>query len=228
METPWLDAGLRVIDRAETWAAVLKPAGLLSVPGKGPDRRDCVASRVGRLFPTATGPIICHRLDMETSGVMVVALTIEAHRVLSGQFERREVEKTYVALLPRDFTPIEHSPSIDPLAGGTIEGLVELPIRPDLDRRPVQIVDRVHGRAAASRWRVVGEHDQTLRVRWWPITGRTHQLRVHAAAGLGRPIVGDSLYGGARAGRLMLHACELGFDDPATGQRRVVVASPEF
>lgn len=201
-------AQLRVIHATARLVVVEKPSGLLSVPGKGEAKRDCVAARVAAMFPHATGPLVVHRLDMETSGLLVLGLDEAAQRDLSGQFERRVVEKAYVALLEGD------------VAGD--EGLVELPIRPDIENRPVQIVDVELGRPAATRWRVLSRETDRTRVRFEPITGRTHQLRVHAAhpRGLGRPILGDVLYGDpSSAERLMLHAAELSLLDPATGRR---------
>lgn len=193
-----------------------KPSGLLSVPGKGAQNQDCVVARVRAMVPAARGPMIVHRLDMETSGLLVVALDEQAQRELSMQFERRDVEKSYVAVLD-----------------GIVErdaGVIELPLRPDIDNRPVQIVDHVHGRPATTRYRVLVREGDRTRVEFEPITGRTHQLRVHAATpaaagGMGHPIVGDRLYGGPEAARLMLHAGYLAFREPGT-PRRVEFRSP--
>ena len=144
-----------------------KPSGLLSVPGKGEQNQDCVVARVRAMVPEARGPMIVHRLDMETSGLLVVALDEDAQRELSMQFERRDVEKSYVAVLD-----------------GIVErdaGVIDLPLRPDIDNRPVQIVDHVHGRPATTRYRVLVREGDRTRVHFEPVTGRTHQLRVHAA-----------------------------------------------
>lgn len=187
-----------------------KPAGLLSVPGKGPEHADCVASRVRALFPHATGPLTVHRLDMATSGLIVLALDPGAHRDLSRQFEERRVSKRYLAVLAGD-VPAD-------------TGEIHLPMRLDVDRRPHQIVDFVHGKPAHTRYRVL-ERRQTPQgsrtsVEFEPITGRSHQLRVHAAEGLRAPILGDSLYGdAASAPRLMLHAWWLEFEAPGLGGR---------
>lgn len=207
---------LHVIHADRRFIVIDKPAGLLSVPGKGPDKQDCAAARARRMFPAATGPMVVHRLDMETSGLLVLALDEDAQRELSAQFELRTVEKAYTALLD-GIVALE-------------EGEVRLPLRPDLDRRPIQIVDFTHGRAAVTRFRVLAREIDRTRLRFEPVTGRTHQLRVHAAyagpAGpsggqvLGHPILGDGLYGTpGSAERLLLHASELSFLHPSTGRR---------
>jgi tRNA pseudouridine32 synthase/23S rRNA pseudouridine746 synthase len=203
-ELPIILAGARFV-------VVDKPTGLLSVPGKGPEKQDCAASRVRAMFPKATGPLVVHRLDMETSGLIVFGLDEDAQRDLSGQFERRETDKKYIAILegalPQD------------------AGEISLPIRMDVDNRPHQIVDYIHGRAAVTQYRVLSREIDRTRVEFIPLTGRTHQLRVHAASGLLCPIVGDVLYGRPTGERLMLHACELSFVDPGAGQR-IEVSSP--
>jgi tRNA pseudouridine32 synthase/23S rRNA pseudouridine746 synthase len=205
---------LRIVLQGERFVVVDKPSGMLSVPGKGPDKQDCVPARVRAMFPEATGPLVVHRLDMETSGLLVLGLDEEAQRELSGQFERRETEKKYLALL-------EGAVAQD-------SGEVSLPIRLDVERRPYQIVDHVHGREAVTRYRVLSHEIDRTRVEFVPVTGRTHQLRVHAAAGLACPIVGDVLYGRKGGERLMLHACELSFVDPRTGRRVHVHSEAPF
>lgn len=202
-----------VVGMGPGYVVVDKPAGLLSVPGKGPDKADCVAARVAAMFADATGPLIVHRLDMDTSGLMVLGLDADAQRNLSGQFEERTVEKRYVALLAgRVGAPGD-------------EGVIDLPIRLDVDRRPYQIVDHEQGKPSETAWRVIGyDHEDgrgCTRVEFTPRTGRSHQLRVHAAEGLGAPILGDVLYGDgeASAPRLMLHAAALAFDEPVGGGR---------
>jgi tRNA pseudouridine32 synthase/23S rRNA pseudouridine746 synthase len=201
----------RIILQGERFVVVDKPSGMLSVPGKGPQKQDCVAARVRAMFPGATGPLIVHRLDMETSGLLVLGLDEDAQRDLSGQFERRTTDKRYTAILE----------------GSVVQdvGDITLPIRLDVDRRPFQIVDHVQGREAVTRYRVLSREIDRTRVEFTPLTGRTHQLRVHAAAGLACPIVGDVLYGRDSGERLMLHASWLAFVDPGTG-RRVEVESP--
>lgn len=170
-----------------------KPSGLLTVPGKAAAHRDCLEARVRRVFPTAR---IVHRLDMDTSGVIVMALTAHAHRHLGLQFERRHVSKTYVAR-------VAGHPEAD-------TGTVDLPLRCDWPNRPRQMVDHAQGRAARTGWQVLErEPGGAARVRLTPLTGRSHQLRVHMLS-LGHPILGDPLYGGettyAAAPRLQLHA----------------------
>jgi len=197
---------LPILHATDRYVVIDKPAGLLSVPGKGEANQDCVAARVAAAFPEATGPLIVHRLDMDTSGLIVLGLDPDAQRDLSGQFERREVDKAYIALV-EGIVPAE-------------TGSVDQPLRPDIDRRPHQIIDCVHGRPALTHWSVLAYETDRTRLRMVPHTGRTHQLRVHAAH-MGHPIIGDVLYGSepedTRINRLMLHAAELGFREPGTG-----------
>lgn len=212
--------GLEIVHLSTSYMVVNKPPGLLSVRGKGPDGHDCVVERVRAILPRATGPIAPHRLDMDTSGLMVCGLDAEAHRDLCGQFERREVAKTYVALV--EGVVLDDS------------GLVDLPIRPDPHNRPYQILDHEHGRPSQTEWTVRRRwHDRTeLLLR--PITGRTHQLRLHAAlpaseGGIGHPILGDVLYGRAdSATRLMLHCCRLSFTSLETGNREAFESPPPW
>ena len=202
-----------IIAQTDRYVIIDKPCGLLSVPGKGPDKADCVASRIRQMFPGATGPVTVHRLDMDTSGLIVVALDPETQRAISMQFEARKVEKTYIALLAGD------------VAGES--GTIDEPLRTDIDNRPYQIIDHTHGRPAKTDWRVVAREIDRTRVEFIPRTGRTHQLRVHAAhrRGLNCPILGDRLYGDEdSAPRLMLHAASLSFIDPVS-DRRVDFAS---
>ena len=199
---------LRVVHAAERFVIIDKPSGLLSVPGKGPQNADCVAARVRVLFPTATGPLTVHRLDMATSGLIILALDPDAHRDLSRQFEARTVRKRYIALL-------------DGLLASD-SGEITLPMRLDITRRPYQIVDHELGKPAHTRYRVLErrERNQTTLVEFEPLTGRSHQLRVHAAQGLQAPIVGDPLYGrGFNASHLHLHASWIEFACPSTRER---------
>ena len=179
-----------------------KPAGLLSVPGKGPHLADCLIARVQAVFPTA---LLVHRLDRDTSGVMVFALTPHAQRHLGLQFEKRQTKKTYVA---RVWGRVAEA-----------AGTVDLPLIVDWPNRPRQKVDHAEGRPAQTDWRVVRATDAETRVRLMPVTGRSHQLRVHMAS-LGHPILGDPLYATGTAAdhpRLMLHAESLRFRHPDTG-----------
>jgi tRNA pseudouridine32 synthase / 23S rRNA pseudouridine746 synthase len=202
------------------WVVVEKPAGLLSVPGRGDDRADCVAARVAAMFPQATGPLTVHRLDMETSGLMVFALTRPAHAKLSRQFMHRKTGKSYVALLAGD---VEGN-----------EGCVELPLIVDWPNRPRQVVCTEHGKPALTLWRVAERSADHTRVEMRPETGRTHQLRVHAATareqgGIGAPILGDALYGDpTSAPRLMLHASHLAFWKPDSDEWLKFSSSPPF
>lgn len=209
---------LRIVASTGGYVVVDKPAGLLSVPGKGDEKQDCVASRVRELFPRCSGPLIVHRLDMDTSGLLVLGLTPAAQANLSRQFELRRVSKSYIALLEGVVAHADH-------------GRVEAAIRPDVDRRPYQIYDWLHGRQAVTDWRVLSFETDRTRVQFEPLTGRTHQLRVHAALprpiGLGHAIVGDPLYGRCDE-RLMLHAATLRFRDPDTEKWTEVVSSAPF
>jgi tRNA pseudouridine32 synthase/23S rRNA pseudouridine746 synthase len=202
------------VHRGTRFVVVDKPAGLLSVPGKGAGKADCVPARVRAMFPDASGPLVVHRLDMETSGLMVLGLDADAQRTLSAQFESRDTEKAYVAL-------------VTGVINGEV-GVIDLPMRPDLGNRPIQIVDRDRGRPAVTHWRVLAREIDRVRIEFRPVTGRTHQIRVHAAAGLGARIVGDALYGGEPAPRLMLHAVRLTFRDPDTGRRVEFASAPAF
>lgn len=211
-------AGIEILERGEGWAAVAKPAGLLAVPGKA--IADCVVSRVREALGIGAEGFAreAHRLDMETSGVMVVALDAEAHRSLMMQFEAGTVVKRYVALV-----------------GGEVAdamGVVRLPMRADIEDRPRQVVDFAQGKACVTRWERMGVEQWdgrvVTRVRLEPETGRTHQLRVHCAQGLHASIVGDSLYGGWGAPRMMLHAERIAFDDPGSGERVVVESAAGF
>ncbi len=191
-----------------------KPAGLLSVPGKGDHLADCLLTRVEAAFPTA---LLVHRLDRDTSGVMVFALTPHAQRHLGLQFEKRQVKKTYVA---RVFGRLEPR-----------KGTVDLPLIVDWPNRPRQMVCHDTGKPAQTDWRVTRYDDGETRVRLMPRTGRSHQLRVHMQA-LGHPILGDPFYaeGDARDGydRLMLHSEELRLRHPDGGVGMAFKAKAPF
>ena len=188
----------------EPFIVVNKPGGLLSVPGRGPDKQDCLSARVQREFPDA---LVVHRLDMETSGLMVFARGIDAQRALGRAFEQRRVHKQYEAVVDGLLT--------------SDAGTIELPLICDWPNRPRQMVDHDRGKPSTTHYRVIsrdtGAH--RTRVALTPVTGRSHQLRVHMAA-LGHPIIGDSLYAGtppAAGERLLLHAALLAFPHPGTG-----------
>jgi tRNA pseudouridine32 synthase / 23S rRNA pseudouridine746 synthase len=196
---------------------VEKPSGLLSVPGRGPENQDCVVARIKKLFPGCPDHPEVHRLDMDTSGLMVFARTKEAHRELSRQFHDRETGKRYIALLDGELTDTE--------------GTIELPFRLDVDNRPTQIYDPVHGKMGTTHWKTLSVENGKTRIEFTPITGRTHQLRIHSASehGLGTPIIGDRLYGtGTAPGQLKLHAAVLGFTHPRTGERLQFTSEPTF
>jgi tRNA pseudouridine32 synthase/23S rRNA pseudouridine746 synthase len=193
----------------DDWLVVVdKPCGLLSVPGRSGRLRDSVATRLRARYP---GAEVVHRLDLDTSGLLLAAKDAATHAALQALFARRAIDKRYVALL-------DGAPAAD-------RGVIELALRVDLDDRPRQIHDPLHGKAALTEWRVLSRA-ATTRVALTPRTGRTHQLRVHAAhpAGLGAPIVGDRLYG-HRGDRLLLHAERLAFEHPRTG-RPITVERP--
>ncbi|MEL6543359.1 MAG: RluA family pseudouridine synthase [Myxococcota bacterium] len=198
---------LEILKLGEGFAVLNKPSGLLSIPGR--TIHDSVASRVPWIVPGAHGPIVAHRLDQDTSGVMVVGLTPADHRALSIAFANGHVAKRYVARLGED--PSEES------------GTIELALRADLDDRPRQVV-HPRGKRSLTRWRRLGAR----RIALVPEQGRTHQLRVHLSSGLGLPIDGDRLYGGAVASRLMLHATHLEFPHPRTGSPVAVSSAPPF
>lgn len=201
------DAQLLVID---------KPAGLLAVPGRGEAKRDCLAARVQARF---TDALVVHRLDQATSGLMVFARGSPAQRLLSAAFERRTVRKHYVAVVAGCL----------PAAAGSID----LPLAADWPNRPRQQVDHAQGKPSLTHWRVLdvdAENDRS-RLELEPLTGRSHQLRVHLSA-IGHPILGDALYAPpavqAWASRLLLHASALAFEHPATGEPLRFVSPPPF
>ncbi|MDI3336435.1 RluA family pseudouridine synthase [Defluviimonas aestuarii] len=208
------DTPLTVIHADHAVLVIDKPAGLLSVPGKGEDLADCLIARVQGLYPEA---LLVHRLDRDTSGVMVFALTRHAQRELSAQFEARKTKKAYRARLWGHLEPKE--------------GTVDLPLIVDWPNRPRQHVDHVNGKPAETSWKVLGhDEDGTTRVRLFPLTGRSHQLRVHMME-LSHPILGDPLYAEGPARdfpRLMLHAESLRFNHPETGKGMTFTAPVPF
>lgn len=208
---------LQVLHEDPEFVVVEKPGGFLSVPGRGPDKKDCVARQVLDRYPGCIAQPSVHRLDMDTSGVMVFALSETSHRELSRQFRERETRKEYLALLDGVLTE----------AGGSIA----LRFRLDVDNRPIQILDDEHGKLGITHWVNLGVEDDRTRVLFRPITGRTHQLRLHAShpLGLGIPIVGDPFYGrGNGPGQLRLHASLLAFFHPGTGDALEFRSDPAF
>ncbi|MDH3349772.1 MAG: RluA family pseudouridine synthase [Desulfobulbaceae bacterium] len=198
---------LTIIHQDDSLVVVEKPGGVLSVPGRGPDKQDCIVNRLKNVIPSCMEQPAVHRLDMDTSGLMVLALCSDAHRNLSRQFQEREVEKRYEALLDGE---VEEE-----------RGEIQLSFRLDVDNRPHQIYDPVHGKLGITLWEKLGVENRLTRIAFTPVTGRTHQLRVHAAheLGLGYPIIGDRLYGGGKLGdSLMLHARYLRFRHPESGE----------
>ena len=204
---------LEIIFEDEAIIVVNKPAEFLSVPGK--NISDSVYTRIKEKYPTATGPLIVHRLDMSTSGILLLTKTKEANKVLQSQFINRTIKKRYVALL--DGNLLEN------------EGKIKLPLRVDLDDRPRQLVDFKFGKSTETIWKVLKRENNKTRVHFYPITGRTHQLRVHAAHkdGLNAPIIGDDLYG-KKENRLHLHAEFIKFSHPETNKIMSFTVAPNF
>ena len=258
---------LEIVFEDEWLLVVNKPAGMLSVPGKAEDR-DSVYHRLKKKYPEATGPMIVHRLDMATSGLLLVAKTKEVHRDLQAQFANRSIKKRYVAVLDGVIVQTEKEKETKPIAEETTliaeetvstkktakvertdlalentelrpertekvekdkktkrtertgrTGRIELPLCLNPLDRPRQIVSREHGKEAITEYRIICESEKHTRIAFYPLTGRTHQLRVHAAhpEGLGCPILGDELYG-KKADRLYLHAEYIEFRHPISGK----------
>lgn len=204
---------LEIIEDDHQLLFVNKPSGLLSVPGKGEHLADCLMSRVQAVFPQA---LLVHRLDRDTSGVMVFALTPHAQRHLGLQFEKRQTKKVYVA---RVWGNVQED-----------AGTIDLPIAADWPNRPLQKIDHENGRQAITDWKVLRRKPDETRVRLYPQTGRSHQLRVHMKA-LGHPIMGDPFYAegpAAAASRLMLHAESLKLRHPDGGRGVIAKAKAPF
>ncbi len=200
---PPLSPYLELIYQDEAILILNKPSGLLSVPGKAAEHQDSLQLRVQRVFPTAR---TVHRLDMATSGLLVMALTADAQRSLNWQFERRQTQKHYIARLEGQLQ--------------AQAGMVDLPLICDWPNRPKQMVCFERGKPAQTLFEKLAVEQHVTRVRLTPVTGRSHQLRVHMQW-LGHPICGDKFYGSApdeKTERLQLHAEKLGFNHPTTGQ----------
>lgn len=201
---------LPILHSDTAFIALNKPTRTLTVPGKGADKQDCLYRRVLKEFPDA---LVVHRLDMDTSGLILFARSPEAQRTLSTQFEQRAIHKIYVALVE-----------------GIIEqdkGMIDYPLRKDMEQRlpPKHVVDCVRGKKAVTEWRVLQRRNTTTRVALFPKTGRSHQLRVHLQS-IGHPIIGDPIYG-QEAERLMLHAESLAFRHPVSGESvRLICPAP--
>ena len=230
--------GLEILYQDEELVVVNKPSGLLSVPGRGEDKKDSVATRVRQLYPECIEQPSVHRLDMETSGLMVLGLTKEAHKHLNAQFEARTIQKKYVALL--DGVLYKATGDAAP-KNGEKSGMVAIKCRLDVDNRPHQIYDEVYGKLGITEWSlenienyknpVTGKIKAVTRITFIPHTGRTHQLRLASSNphGFNLPIVGDTLYGTCEPGeRLMLHACELTFVHPSTGKEMSFYSKSDF
>lgn len=209
--------GLTILHEDPEFVVVEKPSGLLSVPGLGEENQDCVVARVRALYPDCIEQPSVHRLDQDTSGIIVMALTTSAHRNLSMQFMDRLVGKRYIALVD-----------------GVVKekgGVIELAFRLDPNNRPYQVYDPNKGKKGTTRWRNLGVENGQTRIEFMPLTGRTHQLRLHSAhdKGLGFPIVGDRLYGtGTEPGQLKLHASTLRFRHPKTREPMEFVSPAPF
>ena len=210
--------GFEILYRDNEIIVVNKESGLLSVSGRGPEKEDCLEKRVKAIFPDCISQCAAHRLDMETSGILILARNKNALKNLQMQFATSGVKKKYVALL-------------DGILRGKPEGHIELKFRLDLENRPYQIYDEINGKLEITDWKkigvekwknpVTGEVRDVTRIEFFPKTGRTHQLRLAASHknGLGLAILGDSLYGKWEKGqRLMLHACEIEFKHPSSGE----------
>lgn len=211
--SPPLDPYLSVIHADEDIVVLDKPSGLLSVAGKDPRLSDCLEARVKERYPTAA---MAHRLDKDTSGILVMALNKKALAHVGQQFEKRKTEKTYIA---RVWGQVEGE-----------SGVINLPLATDWLNKPRQRVDHERGRPSQTEWRVIGREANATRMQLTPLTGRTHQLRVHMMA-LGHVILGDAFYAEgealAAADRLQLHAEMLAFSHPADGRPlRFVVPCP--
>ena len=193
-----------------------KPAGLLAVPGRGEDQQDCLSARAQRLWPDA---LVVHRLDMATSGLFLMGRGIHVQRLLSRAFAERAVDKRYEAVVEGRLGP------------PGLEGTIALPLAADWPNRPLQKVDPETGRRSTTHWRVLETHGDRSRLELEPVTGRSHQLRVHLLA-IGHPILGDALYAPPpvreRAPRLLLHAKSLRLAHPATGEPLAFDSTPPF
>ncbi|RLQ22762.1 RNA pseudouridine synthase [Seongchinamella sediminis] len=205
---------IRILYADEHLLLVRKPDLLLSIPGRHPLNRDCLITRLQRDYPSAS---IVHRLDLDTSGIMIIPLDKPTHAHISRQFQQRKVEKSYHAVV---YGRVAED-----------EGKIELPIRCDWERRPLQMIDHERGKYALTHYRVLERQADRTRLLLKPVTGRSHQLRIHLRE-LGHPILGCDMYAHAEAlamaDRLLLHATSIGFEHPATGQWLSAECPPDF
>lgn len=210
---PDSDKKITILHEDEAIAVIHKPHEFLSVPGKSIE--DSVYFRMKQRYADTQSPLIVHRLDMSTSGILLIAKTKQAHKHLQKQFLKKKVKKHYIAILEGD------------VSGD--QGVIQLPLRVDLDDRPRQLVCYEYGKSAETHWEVVSRSGGETRVRFTPITGRTHQLRVHSAhqEGLNIPIKGDDIYGN-REERLYLHATYIEFDHPISKERVSYTCDPDY
>lgn len=239
------DTRLEIVFEDEWLLVINKPAGMLSVPGKAEDM-DSVYHRLKKKYPDATGPMIVHRLDMATSGLLLVAKTKEAHRHLQAQFENRSIKKRYIALLDGAIAETKETTTQVTEATRTIKttqtietpettripekaGRISLPLCLNPLDRPRQMVSEEHGKEAVTEYQIIAKSEKYTRIAFYPLTGRTHQLRVHAAhpKGLNCPILGDELYG-KKADRLYLHAEYIEFSHPVYGDIICIQKAPDF
>ncbi|MCW9012887.1 MAG: pseudouridine synthase [Gammaproteobacteria bacterium] len=213
---PPADTGLEILYQDNFMLALNKPGGLLSVPGRGIEKQDSLSYRAQQEFP---GALIVHRLDMPTSGIMLMALNKDIQRSLGDLFQARQLNKNYIAIVAGRPDPVE--------------GEIDLPLITDWPNRPRQKVDFDQGKASQTHYRVVAfnTQDNTSRVELSPITGRSHQLRVHMQS-LGHPILGDELYAPEpirkQSDRLLLHAESIEFTHPVTGSQTHISSTPSF
>jgi len=203
---PPVHSGLDILYEDAYLLVVNKPAGLLSVPGRGEEKQDCLISRVQMTHPSA---LIVHRLDMATSGILLLALDKDTHRLLSQKFQQREISKCYIAVVSGKFKQNQ--------------GKIDVPMICDWPNRPKQMIDLEQGKSAQTEYEVVSfePDNQTTRLKLVPITGRTHQLRLHCQH-IGHAILGDGLYADSHtrelSSRLLLHASNIGFKHPVTDE----------
>jgi len=213
---PPAHVGLDVLYEDRYLLVLNKPAGLLSVPGRGAEKQDCLISRAQLTHPSA---LIVHRLDMATSGILLLALDKDTHRLLSQQFQQREVSKQYIAVVSGQPEP-DH-------------GLIDMPMICDWPNRPMQMIDTEQGKSAQTEYQTLdySPEKDVSRLLLIPITGRTHQLRLHCQF-LGHPILGDGLYADAKtkdlSDRLLLHASSIRFKHPVSEEQLIISSEVPF